>query len=255
MSAANMYQHIFSAARLAVKLESHRNPLASKEWAEGHRSIDCEQLGWAAAHIVDAKVLYGDVPKALTNQRLAALSPADLCDGYATLFAESLSHWLPGFPIPEPKVFAAQPTYHELHAVREASILAELARAAAVEGEGKVIVGVVGKAHVGGMQRMLDDGSWCAMPKVRSAGVPSSSQSQSQSTFHRRAAEDEMKLLAEWRTPRDINNRAVQRIGGIICPTGIWFPKLRFDRSGAKGAAGTCARLRLRLVCANSLAL
>ena len=98
------YKGLDGAARLGVELESHPEPSARAEWAEGCRSIDCEHLVWAAAHIVDAKVHYGDVPKVLTAQRLAALSPADLCDGFAALFAESLSRWLPGFPMPEHEV-------------------------------------------------------------------------------------------------------------------------------------------------------
>ena len=185
--------HFFGVARLAVKLESHPNPRATEEWAEARRSIDCERLVWAAAHIVDAKVHYGDVPKAVMYQRIAALSPAELCDGYATLFAESLSRFLPGFPIPELEVRAAQPAHREFHAVREASILAALARAAVVKGKGKVVVGIVGKGHLVGMQRMSADGSWRAMP-------PPSSKSKSQ----RRA---DRKLL----TQTEVNNRAAQR--------------------------------------------
>jgi hypothetical protein len=113
--------------------------------------------------------------------------------------------------------------FGEFHAVRDASILAELPRAAAVKGTGKVIVGIVGKAHLFGMQRMWADGSWRAMP-----GASSKSKSEWRAAL--RAAQYKRKLLGTMATHKQ-PSRAT-RTGGSISPAGVWFPWRRCRRIG-----------------------
>ena len=148
------------AAHLGVALEDHADPVATAAWAAGRDSIDCENLAWAAAHIVDAHIVYGDVDKKAMYRRLAALSAAELDAGFALIVLKQASGFLPHLPRPDSEVIATQAAHRVLFAERESALLANIGHAASAMGEGKAVVAVVGRAHLAGMQRLWANKGW-----------------------------------------------------------------------------------------------
>eukprot|EP00873_Tetraselmis_striata_P027661 jgi/Tetstr1/447925/TSEL_035233.t2 len=137
------------------------NPLDNPMWGQLTMQFDGEQLAYIAAFAVGATLVYGDRSKDITYKRLLSIpSIEDLDVAFADQSAANYLEMINGSPPPvtEYKVFT-----QVMMAEREAVLCSAMADAAAKSGPGSCVVGVVGNAHMDGMQRMWHSGQWRPM--------------------------------------------------------------------------------------------
>lgn len=101
-----------------------------------------EQLAYIAALAVDAPLVFGDRPKAITYRRLLARSPIALDEAFGRICAQNYAEMVPQWPHSEGPFDDC--FWSILTEERNMVLAASLQRAAAEAGPGAVVAGVVG---------------------------------------------------------------------------------------------------------------
>eukprot|EP00892_Ulva_mutabilis_P000562 jgi/Ulvmu1/10506/UM064_0044.1 len=143
---------------LSDTLQSAKTPSQSAEWVEVKQRMYGEQLAAVAAMTASARLVYGDVPKSVTFQRLMhQCNCVDLDRSFGHRSAQNYATLL-GKDLP---ALEDDPVERVLMTERESALCFSIDKACTeASASGRSVVAVVGEAHLPGLKSLWDSGEW-----------------------------------------------------------------------------------------------